>query len=242
MKKLVYPLSLMMIVAAMTACANNNASPVTPNQGPQTQNAAFQRDNTLGTRNATNTRGNYSNTGTLGTGYTNNNTFGYNNYNVNGYNRALADRLAVAADAVPGVEGATAIVYGDDAVIGINTRFATANDSNQRRVVEQQVRSAARAVAPQYDIRVTSDRSMVTRIVNLDNTFRSNIGTANNNGTIMNGDGNGFFGGNGGTRAGNGNGVFTGGPNTVTGNLGNAGNDFAALVRDLGRTITAPFR
>lgn len=239
MKKLVYPLSLVMIAAAITACGNNTAG---PEDGAQTQGVRYQAN----TRNPANTQGNYSNTGTLGAGIANNGTRNnrmrtYNGTRVNGYNRALADRLAVAADRVPGVQRATAIVYGNDVVIGVDTRFGTMNDTNQRRVVEQQVHAAARAIAPHYTIRVTSERNMLTRIRNLDNTFRGNIMTDNRPGIGGAGaDNNGGFGG--GIMRGNGNAPFMGGPNTVAGNLGNAGNDFASLVRDLGRTVTAPFR
>ncbi|HZG16888.1 MAG TPA: YhcN/YlaJ family sporulation lipoprotein [Candidatus Bathyarchaeia archaeon] len=259
MKKLLYPLSLVMLVAAMTACGNNNATGNNgiADRGAQTQNA-YDQANRLGNQTPTNTRGNYSNTGTLGTNYGAQNYGTTNNQGTaNGYNRVLADRLATAADRVPGVDGATAIVYGNDVVIGVNTRFGTMNDTRQRNVVEQQVRAEARAIAPRMNIRVTSDQQMMTRIRNLDNSFRGGVGVSNGAGTnmnhngIANGRGNGF-----GTTAGNGdmggNGVagygtgnrtgVTGGPATVPGNLSTARYDFAELFRDLGRTITAPVR
>ncbi|WP_205683847.1 YhcN/YlaJ family sporulation lipoprotein [Brevibacillus migulae] len=255
MKKLVYPLSLLMIVAAMTACGNNNAADNNGamNRGAQTQSANDQAHRLNGYQAPTYTRGNYSNTGTLGTRYGNNAGYGTtaNNYaGTQGYNRVLADRLATAADQVPGVESATAIVYGNDAVIGVNTRFATLNDTRQRSVVEQQVLSQTRSIAPRMNIRVTSDPSMMTRIRNLDTTFRGNAGTTygttTGNGYGYNGTGTGYRPGTGIT-GGNGtltdtNRTFTGGPATVPGNLSNAANDFGALVRDLGRTVTAPFR
>jgi hypothetical protein len=136
-------------------------------------------------------------------------------YGTSGFNRQLADRIARAADSVPGVVQATALVRGNDVVVGVQTRMNAANRT-QRQVVERQVHSAVRAIAPNYNIRVTSDSAMLTRIRNLDATLRGDTRGAANG--------------------------ITTGPTTVAGNIANAGRDFTALLRDVGRAVTAPFR
>ncbi|WP_051967799.1 YhcN/YlaJ family sporulation lipoprotein [Brevibacillus thermoruber] len=138
-----------------------------------------------------------------------------NGFTAQGFNHQLAERIAKAADSVPGVEAATAAIHGTDAVIGIRTRANVAH-VQQRKVIERQVHAAARKVAPNLNIRVTSDSAMFTRIRTINNTVRDGLRGAAS--------------------------TLTTGPNTVAGNLTNAANDFGMLIRDLGRTVTAPFR
>jgi hypothetical protein len=227
MKKLFYPLTLVALVASLTACGWSNA--VGPHRGPHTQNTAYQAGRAPANFNA-------MNLGTPGPRMTDNTrygTTGYGTYGTTHYNHQLADRIAKAADAVPGVEGATAIVYGNDAVVGINIRH-TANPPH-RRAVEKKVYAAAHSVAPTHQVRVTSDSRMLTRIQNINHAFRSHYGHTSGYGTTG-------YGTTGYGTTGYGTTPFTSGPTTVAGNLTNAASDFGALVRDLGRTVTAPFR
>ncbi len=206
MKKWLISLSCLAVIGTLAGCGNNA---VGPEAGPHTQNAGYQQPNQLAGGYRTNMQ-HYNN-------YTQrNDVYNYRNgFTAQGFNQQLAQQIAQAADSVPGVENATAIVYGNDCVIGVQPRVNAA-DMRQRQVVERQVQAAARSVAPNCNIRVTSDGSMWTRIQNLDTSLQNGLnGTAN---------------------------ALTTGPRTVTGNLANAANDFALLMRDLGRTVTAPFR
>ncbi|NGQ93661.1 hypothetical protein G3578_00570 [Brevibacillus sp. SYP-B805] len=243
MKKLIYPLTLVALVTSLTACGWSNA--VGPHRGPHTQNTTYQAGRTPANFNAMT----YGTPGTrmmdhTGSGH---GMTGYGTYGTTVYNHQLSDRIARAADAVPGVEGATAIVYGNDAVVGVNIRH-TASPTH-RRAIEKKVYAAAHAVAPSHQVRVTSDKRMLTRIQNIHHAFRSQYGHTSGYGNT--GFGNTGFGNTGfGTGYGaagygtmrNGTAPFMGGPTTVAGNLTNAASDFGALIRDLGRTVTAPFR
>jgi Sporulation lipoprotein YhcN/YlaJ (Spore_YhcN_YlaJ) len=182
------------VVASLSGCANYGAAPPTK---PRTQGAPF----------------------TAQAPVPNTQRYDVNNYRngftAQGFNHQLAERIAKAADSVPGVEAATAAIYGNDAAIGIRTR-ANVSNVQQRTVIERQVHAAVRREAPNLNIRVTSDSGMFTRIRTINNTVRDGLrGTAN---------------------------ALTTEPNTVPGNLTNAANDFGMLIRDLGRTVTAPFR
>ncbi|MEJ8544637.1 YhcN/YlaJ family sporulation lipoprotein [Brevibacillus borstelensis] len=202
MNKWAYSLVGVMVLAAVSGCANAGTD---QNKGTQTNNLAYQRPAAL-QNNA------QPNNGTA-------NNYGANNYQngfqAQGFNRDVAERLARSADNVPGVEGATAAVYGNDCIIGVRTRFG-AQDMQQRQVIERQVHSAARAAAPNLNIRVTSDDNMFSRVQNIRNTVTNGLTNTTN--------------------------TLTSGPNTVAGNLANAANDFTVLLRDVGRTVTAPFR
>lgn len=201
MKKWLYPLSCFAIVSMLSACGMNDNT--RQGAGIQTQNSTGQVNRIPSTYNT--------------------NTYHYNQYTTRsnvyqtraGFNQQIAERIAQTADSVPGVEKATAVVYRKDVVVGIQTRM-NANDVQQKQVIERQVHSAVRSITPSYNVRVTSDRDMFTRISNMDNTVRNGMRNGTN--------------------------AITSGPTTVTGNLANAGNDFTALLRDLGRTVTAPFR
>lgn len=217
MKKWLYPLSCLTLVLAVTACATNNNA-AGPQAGPRTNavDNAYRAPSTFnyGVPGTFGARNNAFGPGANGFGYNNNAGFA-DNFGTTGFNRQLADRVARAADSVPGVERATALVRGNDVVVGVQTRM-NAGNRTQKQVVERQVHSAVRAIAPNSNIRVTSDSAMLTRIRNLDTNLRGDTRGAVN-------------------------GINTG-PTTVAGNLANAGNDFTALMRDLGRTVTAPFR
>jgi len=226
MKKWLVPLTCAALVSMMTACAMNDNAART---GPHTQNTVEQ-----GNRQARSLA--YG-----GDNMYHNTTPYYQNRGITAtrFDSAMADRVARAADNVPGVTGATAIVSGNDAVVGIRHRMA-ATDTRQHLVVERQVREAVRAVAPNLNLRVTSRPDMLTRIDNLNNTIRGNMNAAMTGRTAATAPNAGTAGGRPGATAPNGG--IMGGPTTVGQNLTNAGADFTALLRDLGRTVTAPFR
>lgn len=88
------------------------------------------------------------------------------------YNRELADRITTAAKKIKGVQSATTVVYGNEAVIGIDLKDN--KDSSQRRTVEQEVNKVAVEAAPNHRIYVTTDTKMVPRLKGIDNNYRSN--------------------------------------------------------------------
>ncbi|MFM1655596.1 YhcN/YlaJ family sporulation lipoprotein [Brevibacillus sp. B_LB10_24] len=225
MKKLIVSLACLALVTLFSACGTHRA--VGPNPGTKTQTYPGTYTHVPGTykQSAVN-RGDYipfeyhrsnnatgipyHNTGFMadgnpGTPYTSQSATGHRF----SFNQNLADRMVTAAQNVPGVTKATALVRGSDAIIGIRTRMAAA-DVRQRNVIERQVHNAARAIAPSHNIRVTSDLGMITRIDGLNHNLR-NYG-------------------------------ITSGPTAVTSNLTGAATDFGSMLRDLGRTVTAPFR
>lgn len=83
-------------------------------------------------------------------------------YTSNGFNQDLAEKLAKAADDVPGVDQATVVVMGKDAVIGIRVRDNLGEP--QAKVIEQQVHSACRAVSPALQLNVSSDQTVFDRV------------------------------------------------------------------------------
>ncbi|UFJ41875.1 YhcN/YlaJ family sporulation lipoprotein [Brevibacillus humidisoli] len=234
MKKWLYPLSCLALVSMLAACGTNNAAgPNADGQNPTINQTRPFGNNTFGYNTYGNNTFGYNtfNDGMDGLNATpgvydrnlrGGTAFNRNNFGANGmaarndfaFNRQKADQLARVADDVAGVDGATAIVRGNDAVIGVNSRL-TANNPRQRQSLERRVQAAVRSVDPTLNVRVTSDRNMLSRIRNMDQNMRNNN---NINGSV------------------------TTGPTTVGGNLANAGEDFNALLRDLGRTVTAPFR
>jgi hypothetical protein len=201
MKKLLFSVACLTVVSALSAC-NPNAS-LGPERGPHTQNTVQPSTYDARMHHYNNYTQRYD-------------VYNFRNgFNAQGFNQQLAERIARAADSVPGVDRATAVVYGNDAVVGVQTRI-NGTDLQRRQVVEQKVHAAVRAVAPNLNIRVTSDGAMLTRIRNVDDAVRNGMNNTMN--------------------------AVTSGPTNVAGNLTNAANDFTALLRDLGRTITAPFR
>ncbi|MGO0062107.1 YhcN/YlaJ family sporulation lipoprotein [Brevibacillus fluminis] len=161
------------------------------------------------------------------------------------FDQHLATKAAKAADSVPGVSNAVAVVSGNDALVGVNIRV-DANHTRQRHAIEQRVYSAVKAGLPNHHVRITSDTALVARIRALDTGIRQHHGyggthTGAGTGT---GYGTGYGTGAGTYTGGTGTGshsIFTG-PTTVSQNVRNMGADFGALVRDMGRTVTAPFR
>jgi hypothetical protein len=106
-----------------------------------------------------------------------------------------AQRMSQLAANVNGVTRATAIVYGNNAIIGIEG--ATASNM---KMLERSVHEALRRAEPGYSIHVTADKTLTQRVRTLSDR--------------MNG----------------------------TSPLRAVGQDIAALIRDIGRSVTAPFR
>ncbi|MGC5325559.1 YhcN/YlaJ family sporulation lipoprotein [Brevibacillus sp. SYSU BS000544] len=213
MKRWVYSISCLLLSLSLVACGTNNAARTQNQAGP-----APAKSNTTGIRSfgyATSqkpaTHPGVAQPGVTPPSVAQPGHITQNTHTATTFDHHLAKKVAQAADNVPGVDGATSVVRGNEVVVGINTRVSNTT-ATQQTVIERQVHSAVRAIAPNHHIRVTSDATMVTRI----RTLASNI-----------------------TGYGK---EMTTGPNTVGANLANAGNDFMALVRDLGRTATAPFR
>lgn len=210
MKKWIYPVSCLLIASSLTACGNNTATPNPATQGTGQAHTAQTQNDTANRFAPSQIIGWASSGGQAGQG-AGQRTQQAQPAQQMAFDHRLADQVAHVADQVPGVQGATAIVRGNDIVVGINTR-ATNQTATQRQVIERQVYSSVHAIAPRHNIRISSDATMVTRIRTLAQNVRGY-------GQEM-----------------------TNGPTTVGANLTNAGRDFGTLVRDLGRTVTAPFR
>jgi hypothetical protein len=96
----------------------------------------------------------------------------------NTYNRALAEKLSKKAAAVRGVSKATAVAYGNDAIIGVDVM----NGMNVRNV-ERKVHDSVRADAKGMKLHITSDRNLNTRIRSLQARLTGMGTSLNNNGT-----------------------------------------------------------
>lgn len=106
-----------------------------------------------------------------------------NNVNTSSYNRALAEKLSKKAAAVRGVSEATVVVYGNDAIIGIDVKNGT-----NARSVEQKVHDSVRADAKGLKVHITGDKNIHTRIRSLQSRFTgmdTGINNGLNNGTSM---------------------------------------------------------
>ncbi|WCN37564.1 YhcN/YlaJ family sporulation lipoprotein [Aneurinibacillus uraniidurans] len=84
-----------------------------------------------------------------------------NTAQLNTTERAAADRMARTAMKVPGVAHATAVVNGKDAVIGLDTTSAAAQD---KRAIEHKVANAVKKAEPGYNVHVTTDAQLHQRI------------------------------------------------------------------------------
>nr|WP_027416796.1 YhcN/YlaJ family sporulation lipoprotein [Aneurinibacillus terranovensis] len=124
---------------------------------------------------------------------------GYNTIGVRPFrvdeNQRIANRLAQLAANVDGVTGATAVVNGKDAVIGIQGA-----QPYNKKMIERKVLTALKRAEPAYNIHVTADKGLNDRIRTMSTQ-----------------------------RAGN-------------HPIRDIGQDIANLIRDMGRTVTAPFR
>ncbi len=156
--------------------------------------------------------------------FANNNNF--NGIN-NGFDTRLADDIAEQVTQVNGVERARVVVYGNDIVVGIegnnNDRRKTGMNNNQNNNTANMNDNRANGVSRQLERRVQRAVQRIAPNHNIYVTSDENLVRR-----IQNLDGN-----------------MRGGFNN-NGDMGTAARDvvadFGALVRDIGRTVTAPFR
>ncbi|QRG65808.1 YhcN/YlaJ family sporulation lipoprotein [Brevibacillus choshinensis] len=190
-------------LSSLAGCASSSAG---PNQsGTHAQNTANQKPAHM--------RNSLAHSPNAYTQSTNANHY-RNGYTVNGFDQNMAERLTKVADDVPGVDRATVVVSGKDAVIGVRIRDNLAPE--QQKVIEQKVHSAARAVSPTMNIRVTAEPAMFTRIRVINDSIYNEAQQRTHNVSQV--------------------------PHSMAHNMSNTANDFGILLKDLGRTVTAPFR
>ncbi|QOS99482.1 YhcN/YlaJ family sporulation lipoprotein [Brevibacterium sp. JNUCC-42] len=87
------------------------------------------------------------------------------------YNRELADRISTAVKKIKGVHSATTVVFGNEAVVGIELKDN--KHSSHRRTIEREVNNVAVKAAPHHRIYVTADTKMVLRVKGIDKNYRS---------------------------------------------------------------------
>jgi hypothetical protein len=121
--------------------------------------------------------------------------WGVRPYTVTQRDQQAAQRMSQLAANVNGVKRATVVLYGNNAIIGIEG----ATGSNMK-MLERSVYEALRRAEPGYSIHVTADKTLTQRVRTLSDHMK-------------------------GTRP-----------------LRAVGQDIAALIRDIGRSVTAPFR
>ncbi|MGN7470076.1 YhcN/YlaJ family sporulation lipoprotein [Brevibacillus sp. SAFN-007a] len=145
-----YFIGLFLIAATAVGCASSGAG---PDAGAQTQSSSHPQ--TPLTRTSI---GHDFNAYTHGQSVRN----PLKGYTSTGFQQDLAEQLTKAADDVPGVDRATVVVNGQDAVIGIRVRDNLGEP--QANVIEQQVYSACRAVSPTLRMQVSSDQAVFERV------------------------------------------------------------------------------
>jgi YhcN/YlaJ family sporulation lipoprotein len=133
----------------------------------------------------------------------------YNDYNNvatphrAGFNQRVAERVADVAEDVPGVSRATAIVYGNDIVVGID-----GTNNKDVRALEREVQRIVKSREPGCNVHVTADDDIHTRI----QSVYTNMNNYNTNQVN---------------------------PDHPIRDLGT---DVTDIIRDIGRTVTAPIR
>mgnify|MGYP001252445002 CR=1 FL=1 len=138
-----FALAGLLLVFGLSGCASSNGTGQTNHNGAHTQAAQPQR--------STNSLAHGFQTYTKGI-----NEHNYRNgFTANGYNQHVAELLVRAANDVPGVVRASAVVKGSDAIVGIVVRSNL--QAEQVKVIKSQVRSQTRQMAPRVNVRVTSD-------------------------------------------------------------------------------------
>ncbi|BAU29334.1 YhcN/YlaJ family sporulation lipoprotein [Aneurinibacillus soli] len=109
----------------------------------------------------------------------------------------IAKRIAQQAANVDGVTRATAVVHGEDVLVGVEGAKAS-----NVKMLERSVHEALRRTEPGYRIHVTADHTLSTRIRMISQDINGSVGNK----------------------------------------MRTAGSDIASLIRDIGNSVTAPFR
>jgi spore cortex protein len=133
------------IFGGLTACAYNNNG-ARNNMYDGTRPTSYDRNNV----------NNYDGVRGYTTDYNNVST----PYNGVGFNQRVAERVADVAEDVPGVSRATAIVYGNDIVVGIDGT----NNNKDVRALEQKVQRIVKSREPGCNVHVTADGDIHKRI------------------------------------------------------------------------------
>jgi spore cortex protein len=133
----------MVILGGLSACAYNNGA--RNNMYDGTRPISYDRNNV----------NNYDGVRRYATDYNNIAT----PYNGAGFNQRVAERVEDVAEDVPGVSRATAIVYGNDIVVGID-----GTNNNDVRSLEQKVQRIVESREPGCNVHVTADGDIHKRI------------------------------------------------------------------------------
>jgi hypothetical protein len=168
-----------MIVASFAAVIASSMAACSPGGVPNTNRAQENQANEYRTNSAAPHYDPVHRAGIRGDG---------SMYNKSDRNHAVTARIAQAAAKVPGVTHVTAVVDGNNAVVGLDVD----NTAVSRPNIEFQVRRAVQAAEPGYNVHVTADGALHQRIRTLD-TQRTNGHSArtqaNGVGTLIRGMG-----------------------------------------------------
>lgn|GEM_PF-1353130 len=168
------PAIILSFTALLAACGNHPDNPYGPNRGPHTQNMVYQGGRSpFYSADAQERSRFFDFSDDLEQDMRSQAAPSARQHTLSPYNRPLSDQLVDKVDAIPGVAGTSAIVYGKHIVIGINTRFDESAVA-ERAAIEQQALAAARAIAPNHTVRVTSSSAKLRQIRHLDFSFRVN--------------------------------------------------------------------
>lgn len=182
-------------------------------------NGLNQYNNNYGTNRTYSGNGPFTGMRDLGV---NDNDMRNGNGNRNAYDKTVSKKIAKHVSAIKGVNSATVVVYGKDAIIGLDVNdngngnghghaMGNGNGSTNTSNLVNKVKRSVQDAHPGYNVYVTSDRNLNTRIRGLN--------------PDMTPDGNG-----------NGMAPLNGRP------VRNFADDVADLINDIGRTVTEPFR
>lgn len=76
-----------------------------------------------------------------------------------GYNRDISQKIEKHVSSIQGVDRATVVVYGKDVIVGLN-----AKGGGNTNALTNKVRKAVQDVQPGYNVHVTTDNNLNTRI------------------------------------------------------------------------------
>ncbi|WP_053073730.1 YhcN/YlaJ family sporulation lipoprotein [Bacillus sp. LL01] len=85
----------------------------------------------------------------------------------NNYDGKLADRLSKRADKVDGVNGARALINGDEIIVAVNPE----KDADTRKL-KREVRSAVEPLVENKELRISTEESVYNTVLTVDNDLR----------------------------------------------------------------------